>query len=75
MKPRERESIWGVAEFGFGMNPKARLQGNILEDEKVLGTCYFTIGTLFGAGVRLVGVVKQATINLDGKELEFSSVE
>ena len=23
-----------VAEFGFGMNPKARLRGNILEDEK-----------------------------------------
>ena len=75
MKPRERESIWGVAEFGFGMNPKARLQGNILEDEKVLGTCYFTIGTLVGAGARLVGVVKQATINIDGLELEFSSVK
>jgi leucyl aminopeptidase (aminopeptidase T) len=75
MKPRERESIWGVAEFGFGMNPKARLRGNSLEDEKVLGTCYFTIGTLSGAGLRLVGVVNQASIVLDGDELKFSSGE
>ena len=75
MKPRERESIWGVAEFGFGMNPKARLRGNSLEDEKVLGTCYFTIGTLSGAGLRLVGVVNQASIVLDGDELKFSSAE
>ena len=75
MKPRERESVWGVAEFGFGMNPKARLLGNVLEDEKVLGTCYFTIGTQLAGGGRLVGVVKGARITLDGHELHFESID
>ena len=69
MKSRERESIWDVSEFGIGMNPKARLRGNILEDEKVLGTCYFTIGVQTGGGARLVGVVQDTTIAVDGEEL------
>ena len=38
---KQRENVWTVAEFGFGMNPMARLLGNVLEDEKRLGTCYF----------------------------------
>jgi len=75
MKSRERESIWDVTEFGFGMNPKARLLGNILEDEKVLGTCYFVIGGQTGGGVRLVGVVEGRKINLDGHDLQLSSVD
>lgn len=33
-----------VAEFGFGTNPEAELIGNILQDEKVLGTVHVAIG-------------------------------
>jgi len=33
-----------IAEFGFGTNPKAKLIGNILNDEKVLGTVHIAIG-------------------------------
>lgn len=33
-----------VAEFGFGTNPEAKLIGNILNDEKVMGTVHVAIG-------------------------------
>lgn len=33
-----------VAEFGFGTNPKATLIGNVLQDEKVLGTVHIAFG-------------------------------
>jgi len=33
-----------VAEFGIGTNYKAKITGNVLEDEKVLGTCHIAFG-------------------------------
>lgn len=33
-----------VAEFGFGTNPDATLIGNVLQDEKVLGTVHIAFG-------------------------------
>ncbi|MFB6077339.1 MAG: hypothetical protein ABEK12_04380, partial [Candidatus Nanohaloarchaea archaeon] len=33
-----------VAEFGVGTNPAATLIGNILQDEKVLGTVHVAFG-------------------------------
>jgi len=48
-----------LVEFGFGMNPQARITGNALEDEKVLGSCYI--------------VLKQAK-NRRGIELRSSAV-
>jgi len=33
-----------MAEFGFGTNPEATLIGNVLQDEKVLGTVHFAFG-------------------------------
>ena len=33
LKAKDRESVWTIAEFGFGMNPSARLVGNVLEDD------------------------------------------
>ncbi len=33
-----------VAEFGFGTNPEASLIGNVLQDEKVLGTVHVAFG-------------------------------
>ncbi len=41
------ESVEGaknIAEFGFGTNPEAELIGNILQDEKVLGTVHIAFG-------------------------------
>ncbi|PSH00840.1 MAG: leucyl aminopeptidase [Nanohaloarchaea archaeon SW_7_46_7] len=40
----EIQCVKNVAEFGFGTNPEASLIGNILEDEKVLGTVHIALG-------------------------------
>jgi len=64
-----------LAEFGIGTNPKARLMGNVLEDEKVLGTCHVALGdnSTFGGKVRasshIDGIFKRPTVKLDGKVL------
>ncbi len=45
-----KEKLWrhengrNIAEFGIGLNPNATLTGNILEDEKVKGTCHIAFG-------------------------------
>ena len=33
-----------AAELGIGTNPKAKITGEVLEDEKVLGTCHIAFG-------------------------------
>ena len=64
-----------VAEFGIGINPKARITGNILEDEKVLGTIHIAFGdnSNFGGRVRVPshqdGIVRRPTVTVDGKTL------
>ena len=64
---------YNLAEFGIGTNPKARLIGNVLEDEKVLGTCHIALGdnSTFGgrvrAGIHVDGIFLKPTVKLDGK--------
>jgi leucyl aminopeptidase (aminopeptidase T) len=69
------ESTRVIAELGIGTNPQARLQGNIITDEKVLGTIHVAIGRndfLGGrniAPIHIDGVVSQPTVWIDGKIL------
>jgi len=64
---------YNLAEFGIGTNPKARLIGGVLEDEKVLGTCHIALGdnSTFGgrvrAGIHVDGIFLKPTVKLDGK--------
>ena len=75
LRTKDRENVWTVAEFGFGMNPHARLSGNVLEDEKRLGTCYFSVGdnTALGGtsavGIHIPGVLKNASVWLDETQI------
>ena len=75
LRTKERENVWTVAEFGFGVNEQARLGGNVLEDEKRLGTCYFAIGdntTLGGnssVGIHIPGVLKSPSVWLDDTQI------
>lgn len=75
LKPHQQSNVWTVAEFGFGMNPRARLIGNVLEDEKVQGTCYFAFGdnTSLGGhascGIHVTGVLKEPTVTIGEIEL------
>ncbi|MDI6820336.1 MAG: aminopeptidase [Candidatus Hodarchaeaceae archaeon] len=63
---------YNLAEFGIGTNPTARLIGNVLEDEKVLGTCHIAFGdnSTFGgrirAGIHVDGILMKPTIKFDG---------
>ena len=72
-----------VAEFGIGTNDKAILSGNILEDEKVMGTIHIAFGDnkSMGGSVRVAshldGLIKapsvwfdETMIMKDGKILE-----
>ncbi|MCF7800167.1 hypothetical protein K9M16_04170 [Candidatus Babeliales bacterium] len=60
-----------LAEFGIGLNPKAKLCGRMLEDEGCLGTIHFgfgsnsTIGGLNEVGFHLDFVIKKATVLID----------
>jgi leucyl aminopeptidase (aminopeptidase T) len=64
-----------VAELGIGTNEKAKLTGNILEDEKILGTCHVAFGASAGIGgtiqvpVHLDVVVTRPTVELDGEPI------
>ena len=40
----KEKSYRNIAELGIGTNPGARISGNVLEDEKVLGTCHIAFG-------------------------------
>lgn len=64
-----------LAELGIGTNPAATLTGNVLEDEKVIGTAHIAFGTSAGlggvnvAGVHIDGVLLRATVEVDGERL------
>ncbi|MFM1651659.1 aminopeptidase [Brevibacillus sp. B_LB10_24] len=61
-----------LGEFGIGTNDKARVTGNVLEDEKVYGTIHVAFGSnrTFGgsidAGVHIDLVVHQPDVYIDG---------
>ena len=64
-----------VAELGIGTNEKAILTGNILEDEKILGTAHVAFGASAAIGgnvqvpVHLDCVVIKPTVELDGEPI------
>ena len=64
-----------IAEFGVGTNPKARISGNILEDEKVFGTVHIALGSNYDFGghvkvpIHLDGIIKNPTVLIDGEYL------
>ncbi len=64
-----------VAELGIGTNEKAILSGELLEDEKLLGTVHVAFGASAGIGgeiqvpVHLDCVVMKPTLTVDGREV------
>lgn len=55
------ENAGFIAEFAIGTNPSAIVNGNILEDEKVLGTCHIA----FGDNTSFVGGSNMSTLHMD----------
>jgi leucyl aminopeptidase (aminopeptidase T) len=64
-----------LAELGVGTNDRARLTGNILEDEKILGTVHVAFGASAGIGgtvsvpIHLDVVVLEASLEVDGRRV------
>jgi leucyl aminopeptidase (aminopeptidase T) len=64
-----------IAEVGIGTNPKARVTGKVIEDEKVLGTCHIAVGNNLSYGgsnnvpVHLDGVIAKPTVKVDDKTI------
>ncbi|HVC07988.1 MAG TPA: aminopeptidase [Solirubrobacterales bacterium] len=64
-----------VAELGIGTNEKAILTGNVLEDEKILGTAHVAFGASAAIGgtvqvpVHLDCVVLEPTVEIDGEAI------
>jgi len=79
---REREALKDkrlgdsvLAEFGIGTNDQAKITGNVLEDEKVLGTCHIAFGNNISFGgkvyvpLHIDCVIDKPTIFFDGKKV------
>ncbi len=62
-----------VAELGIGTNERAKLTGNVLEDEKILGTAHVAFGASAAIGgtvqvpVHLDCVVMRPDVSVDGE--------
>ncbi len=76
-----RDKLWklknarNIAELGIGTNPNAKVVGNILEDEKVLGTCHIAYGSNISYGGRVKSdihwdaILLRPTIWFDNKKI------
>ncbi|MBD3285782.1 aminopeptidase [candidate division WOR-3 bacterium] len=64
-----------LAELGIGTNDRAKITGNVLEDEKVMGTIHLAFGdnSTFGGKVKvdvhLDGMVLKPNVVADGREI------
>lgn len=67
------EGAFQVAELGIGTNPQALVESDILEAEKVLGTCHIAFGNNIHFGGRIDvpfhtdGLILSPTVLVDGK--------
>jgi len=65
-------SARNLAELGVGTNESARLTGQVLEDEKILGTVHIAFGASAGIGgtvsvpIHLDVVILDASLEIDG---------
>jgi len=69
-------NAYSIGELGIGTNPKARISGEVLEDEKVLGTVHIALGdnTSYQGGhtkskIHLDGILFQPTVKIDKRLL------
>ncbi len=64
-----------VGEFGIGTNPKAKISGDILEDEKVLGTVHIAFGNNLSMGekisvpIHIDCIIKKPTVFADDEKI------
>ncbi len=63
-----RRNARNLGELGIGLNPRAGITGNMLEDEKARGTCHVAIGSNYDndapALIHLDGLIRSPTITV-----------
>jgi leucyl aminopeptidase (aminopeptidase T) len=65
--------VYNIAEFGIGTNPKCRLSGTPLEDERIFGAVHIGIGTNinFGGNIKAKthtdGMIMNPTVEIDSQ--------
>tara|TARA_B100001113_G_scaffold148932_1_gene122173 strand:- start:594 stop:1625 length:1032 start_codon:yes stop_codon:yes gene_type:complete len=75
LRPSKANLIGTFAEFGFGMNSRAKLSGNTLEDLVYRGGVYFGFGNNMALGgtvsvpLHLRGVMMNASVSLEDIDL------
>jgi leucyl aminopeptidase (aminopeptidase T) len=61
-----RKNVFNLGELGIGLNDKASIVGNILEDEKVFKTCHIAIGANYDDDantiIHLDGLIQRPTM-------------
>ena len=75
LRPSKAALVGNLAEFCFGMNPRAKLIGNPLEDLVTRGAIYFGIGNNMALGgtvnvpIHIRGVCRKASVALEDVDL------
>ncbi|MCL2294896.1 MAG: aminopeptidase [Spirochaetes bacterium] len=71
-----KKNAGNIGELGIGLNPNAKITGNMLEDEKAYRTCHIAIGSNYDGDapslIHLDGLVKEPDITAimeDGKSV------
>jgi leucyl aminopeptidase (aminopeptidase T) len=69
-----RGNATNLGELGIGLNDRATIVGNMLEDEKVYGTCHIAIGSNYDndarALIHLDGLIRSPTMIVRGEGFE-----
>ena len=75
LRPSKAAMVGNVAEFGFGMNPRAKIIGNPLEDLVSRGAIYIGFGNNMALGgtvnvpLHIRGICRKATVELEDVDL------
>jgi leucyl aminopeptidase (aminopeptidase T) len=75
LKNLDDPNAYRLAELGIGINEKARIIGNLLEDEKALRTAHCAIGSNSTVGGKIIskthidGIILDPTLEVNGKTI------
>ena len=76
-RAKHPSTVYRIGELGFGMNPKAKIIGSTLVDEKTAKTAHIAIGSNYWMGgsiyaiIHLDQIFKDITLKVDGKKIEL----
>ena len=71
------KTVYRIGELGIGLNPKAKIIGSTLVDEKTIGTAHIGIGSNYWFGGNIFAIIhldqifKDPEIEADGKKLDI----